>query len=92
MESREELRAKLRAKIKGKQNQRSGSVSEPSVGEKARADPKGLLMSLGIDSPDVLDVAAQAMQMKDVGKMVDTLKKMEKSEETDGSDDEAPPS
>jgi hypothetical protein len=90
MESREELRARLRAKIKGKRHERSGSVSEPSTSEKAQADPKGLLMSLGIDNPDVLEAAARALKVKDVGQMVESLRKIEDTHETE-SDDEAPP-
>lgn len=77
-ESREELRRRLRAKIKGA---RGGGDEGPQLASRLGTDPKGALLSMGLDDPSLLQTATDLLKGKDLRALSSRLKGCLRDEE-----------
>ena len=79
--TREELRARLRKKINDKRSNDTGSIKSSM-----KKDPKGTMMSMGIDDPTILNMADKIV--KNPEGMLNNIKGMVSKPEPE---EEAPP-
>ena len=81
--TREELRARLRKKINDKRANDTGSLQSSM-----KKDPKGTMLSMGIDDPTILNMADKIV--KNPEGMLNNIKGMVSKPEP-GPEEEAPP-
>ena len=77
--TREELRARLRKKINDKRSNDTGSIKSSM-----KKDPKGTMMSMGIDDPTILNMADKIVKnpegmLNNIKGMVSTTKEEEEA-------------
>ena len=77
-ETREELRRRLRAKIKGA---RGGGDDGPQLASRLGTDPKGALLSMGLDDPSLLQTATDLLKGGDLRALSSRLKECLRDEE-----------
>ena len=80
---REELRKKLRSKIQEKRNPRKEETNN------VKKDPKGTLLSMGIDDPSILNMAEDILKGKT---NIESLKRTLCNEVSNTNDEDVPPS